>query len=203
MDKLNNKICDFLKGLKIEYFKAEYDLKIVQSYIDYLWKNIKPKGNILNMGIMDKTPGNIKYLINSKIVNKIIHIELDNPRKVGITDKEEVVWQKDFYKFLKEQYKNKIFFNGIVMWHGPEHMTKEKGIKTIKYALSVAKNWVVVACPWDRLKGWKNQPKGKEHLGHKSVWTEEDFLDLGFRVMSSGIRGVHPGHLIAWKKVCE
>ena len=140
MNKLDKKICSFLDGLKSEYFESKYDLKIVQSYVDYLWKNLQPKGEILNMGIMNKTPGNIKWLTRSKHVKKITHIELDNQRKIKITNKESVIWKKDFYKFLQEQYDNKMFFNSVVMWHGPEHLIKEIGINTIKFALKIAKD---------------------------------------------------------------
>ena len=203
MSILDKTICSFLQGTTTEYLEAKYDLREVQSYIDYLWMAIKPKGEILNMGIMKKTPSNLQWPVMSEYVTSITHIELDDQREVIVNSKERVIWNTDFYQFLKQRHKNKSFVNGISVWHGPEHMTKKIGVKTIKYALKVATDWIVVACPWDRLRGWKNQPKDKEHLGHKSVWTQDDFLDLDMRVISSGKRGVHPGHLIAWKKLCE
>lgn len=199
MNILNKEICRFINESSPEYFEAEYNLKDVQNYINYLWMCLKPKGRILNMGIMKKTPSNLLWPVMSESVTKITYVELDNKRKIKTSAKEGVVWEIDFYKFLKYQIKNDHKFNGVVIWHGPEHMTKKRGIKTIKSAFEVATDYVIVACPWDRLEGWKNQPKGKDHLGHKSVWTQDDFLELGMRVMSSGERGVHPGHLIAWK----
>lgn len=165
-------------------------------YLTPIWNIIKPENDILNMGIMKHTPDCFQEVIVSE-VKRIIHIELDSEHVARISDKEKIIWETDFLKYLLKCKDNS--FDGVVCWHGPEHLTKENGEKSIIESIRVAKKWILISCPWDRLKGWKQQPKGKEHLGHKSVWSENDFTKLGFRVLTIGERGVYPGYLIAWK----
>ena len=151
------------------------------------------------MGIMKKTPSCLSFPVQSNKVKNIIHIELDDRHPVKMTPKEKVIWKTDFVKFVSKRKKENIHYDGVVIWHGPEHLTKKDGLNCIKDAVSISKRWMLIGCPWDRLEGWKHQPRGKEHLGHKSVWVENDFLKLGFRVISFGPRKKHPGHLIAWR----
>lgn len=177
---------------------AHYDVleKKTGFYLPMLWSILKPYGDILNMGIMKKTPDCLSELILMDSISSITHIELDEKHKVKVSNKEKVIWNNDFLTYLIGSKDRS--FDGVVCWHGPEHLSKEDGIRAIKESIRVANRWVVVSCPWDRLKGWKHQPKGKDHLGHKSVWVEQDFINMGFRVVSVGQRNVHPGHLLAW-----
>jgi len=196
---LTQELLDFLSEKDVSYKHFDVDRKSSSIYTDFLWDIINPKGNILNMGIMKKTPASLSKVVQLDSVTHITHIELDTKRKVHIGYKENVIWEKDFVKYVRVSKRKGRRFNGIVIWHGPEHLTKKDGLECIKNSLEIAKDWVVVSCPWDRLEGWKQQPKGKDHLGHKSVWTENDFLDLGFRVISFGERKVYPGYLVVWK----
>jgi hypothetical protein len=196
---LEDKLCSFIKGRSVEYMHFEVERSLSPQYVNFLWSVIKPHGSILNMGIMKKTPTCLSAIINNDSIKEILHIELDDPHKVKISPKEKILWKTDFLDYVDECQKSHNVFNGVVIWHGPEHLTKYRGMAVIKKCNVIAKNWILISCPWDRLEGWKQQPKGKEHLGHKSVWTEDDFLDLGFRVISFGERKIYPGYLVAWK----
>jgi hypothetical protein len=193
----NDPVIQFLSGVNPEYKHLDFNMRILGSYIKFLWSVISPKDNILNMGIMKKTPDCLYETTLIKDVKSIIHIELDTPHKVKISSKENIVWRTDFVKYVLGCDDN--FFDGVVCWHGPEHLTRPSGEKAIEGSMRVARRWVLISCPWDRLKGWKQEPKGKEHLGHKSIWNENDFLKHGFRVMTNGERGVYPGIILAWR----
>ncbi len=198
MKKMQPILVDFLKGTEVEYYHFLDFTKEAHRYITKLWEILQPQGDILNMGIMKKTPASIEPLIDVKGVKSILHVELDDHRDVKISTKEKVLWNTNFLSYTAFS-KNK--FDGVVIWHGPEHLRKPEGMECIKNSIDIANRWVLISCPWDRLRGWKKQPKGKAHLGHKSVWGENDFMDLGFRVISFGKRREHPGFLVAWKVI--
>jgi len=199
MKKIQPFFVEFLEGTDPEYYHFDDSTKNAFRYMKTLWKILRPKGNILNMGIMKKTPESIEPLIQNDEVESILHVELDDYHDVTVSKKEEILWNTNFMSytaFTKKRY------DGVVIWHGPEHLHKQEGMECIKNCVNdVAERWVVVSCPWNRLHGWKHQPKGKDYLGHKSVWGENDFTDLGFRVISFGPRSKHPGFLIAWKVI--
>ena len=192
-------IIEFLKGKEVEFksFPLETDKTKTRFHMKYFWDIIKPEGNILNMGIMKKTPGSIVDIIDNKNVKSILHFELDVPHKIKISSKEKVLWKTDFCKYVSNCKSSS--FDGVVIWHGPEHMPKKDGYKAIQEGIRVAKKWILVSCPWNRLKGWKQEPKGKEHLGHKSTWDENDYLNFGLRTFSIGEKGIYPGYLFGWK----
>ena len=194
----NIELKDFILSDK-KYMNFKLTKEKMSFYLNPIWETLDPEANILNMGIMKRTPDCLLYPISSDKIKSIIHVELDFEHKVKISPKETVIWKKDFLKYLLNC--KSASFDGVVCWHGPEHLTKNSGEKAIQESIRVSKRWTLISCPWDRLKGWKQQPKGKEHLGHKSVWTEEDFLKFGFKVITIGERKIYPGYLIAWKKI--
>jgi len=69
--------------------------------------------------------------------------------------------------------------------------------------MHVARKWVIVSCPWDRLKGWKAgkslSRKTRKKLGHKSIWTEKDFLKAGLKTITTGSRNIYPSFMLGWK----
>ena len=194
-------VINFLaKNYGPQYMHFDIELKHMLVYLDLLWWRISPyKHSILNMGIGSSTPLNLLTALNYNV--NVVHVELDKKRKVKVSDQEQVLWKTDFYEYLKKARKDS--FDGVVFWHGPEHLEAKSGRKAIRQSLRVAKKWVIVSCPWDRLKGWKAGKslgrKARRKLGHKSIWTENSLLKLGFKTLTVGTRGVHPSFLLGWK----
>jgi len=86
-----------------QYKHFDLNVRYIYTYLDTLWKKINPENHtILNMGIGNRTPKSLLGALNYKGV-KIKHIELDNERKVSISDNEEVIWETDFFWLFKEK----------------------------------------------------------------------------------------------------
>ena len=194
-------LVDFiLKEDNILYKHFDFEVRYIVPYLDILWRKINPKGHkILNMGIEDRTPRNILSAIDYGV--EISHVELGDKHTVEISESETIIWQTDFFSYVKAARKNTS--DGAVLWHGPEHLEKDIGEKAIRHAIRVASEWVIVSCPWDRLKGWKSGKKfnkaTRKKLGHKSIWTEDDLLKLGFKTLTIGERSVYPSFMLGWR----
>jgi len=194
-------LVDFLlKDYGPNYMHFDFSVKDMLIYLDLLWWRINPdRHTILNMGIGKGTPTILFTALDYNV--DITHVELDKKREVDITKQEKIKWNTDFLAYLKQSRKNS--FDGVVFWHGPEHLESKLGRKAIRQSLRVAKKWVIVSCPWDRLSGWKASKglsrKTRRKLGHKSIWTENSFLKLGLKTLTVGERGKHPGFILGWK----
>jgi hypothetical protein len=187
----------FLCGAGAVHEHIDFDVRRIYGYLSYLWRVLRPRGTILGMGIEKRTPKCMADLLAFPAVERLIHVELDGQRPVETSDREQVIWGTDLLDHLRGCADGS--YGGVVMWHGPEHMEKEAGREAIRQAIRVATDWVVVSCPWDRLAGWQAQPEGREDLGHKSVWTEKDFLELGLRTLTCGQRNVYPSYMLGWR----
>lgn len=195
-------LLDFFEGdCKSKYVHFDFRVSYIMYYIDILWGKINPTGNVLNMGISGrKTPGNLSNIVQNDNVKSIIHVELRKQKRIRVSDKETVIWKTDFFNYVNGLRKKS--FNGVVFWHGPEHLEKKRGLEAIANCIRVAKDWTIISCPWDRLEGWKAGDKLSEKkrklLGHKSVWTEVDFLNLGLKTLTIGERNIYPSFMLGW-----
>jgi len=190
------KIKTFFSGSDVGFLDTKQPVGIMtNTYMPVLWRYIKPSGEVINMGIGSGTPDSVISILDWPV--QVRHFELDNPRSVVINPKESVVWNADILEELHKRESRSV--NGVIIWHGPEHLDKDRGVEAIVEASRVASRFVVLGCPWDRLKGWRKMKPGKDHLGHKSVWTETDFMGLGFRVAGFDKPQLYPGCLFAWK----
>jgi glycosyltransferase involved in cell wall biosynthesis len=89
----------------------------------------------------------------------------------------------------KLPYKNKTF-NISLMTDFVEHLTKERGLELIEEIKKITKDYIILLTPlfWTNNHENVNNPKmwsyGNLYDGHLSLWTVEDFNNLGFRRIS-------------------
>ena len=87
----------------------------------------------------------------------------------------------------------------VFWWHGPEHITKEEIIDTLARLEDIAKEYVVLGCPWGKYE--QGEIGGNEFEHHLTHWYPEDFEKLGYRTSTIGKKDRKGSNLLSWKKI--
>ena len=90
-------------------------------------------------------------------------------------------------------------FDVVFWWHGPEHMVREDLPYLIKRLDSLAKKYIVLACPWGVYE--QGEWGGNPHEVHHSHLYPGDFP--GWNVMTSGVVDTRGSNMIVWKVKSE
>ena len=75
-------------------------------------------------------------------------------------------------------------FDTIIMTDVIEHFTKEEGLKVLEMMKEVCNISCIVSTPAIWIE--QGTTYGNEHETHRSLWTVEDFTELGFGVIMDG-----------------
>jgi hypothetical protein len=88
-------------------------------------------------------------------------------------------------------------YDCVMLWHGPEHFTKQE-IPDLLYGMKSYADCVVFGCPNGKYD--QGDEYGNPYERHLSTWYKEDFIKLGMQADEIGIRDSKQGNIIAWFK---
>lgn len=77
-------------------------------------------------------------------------------------------------------------YDVVMWWHGPEHVDREDLDKGIDNCVKMAKNYVILGCPWGN---YKEHHFNNPYEDHKSSLQPEYFESKGFYVEVMGKEG--------------
>ena len=104
-----------------------------------------------------------------------------------------IVINADITKF----YSPILRWDVIMWWHGPEHITKEELPSTLMNIEKMAKELVILGCPWGLYK--QGAIRNNPYEVHKNHIYPKDLIELGYSVETIGASD-HPGsNILAWK----
>ena len=88
-------------------------------------------------------------------------------------------------------------YDCVMLWHGPEHFTKEE-IPALISQMKLYTDCIVFGCPNGRYD--QGDEYGNPYERHLSTWYKEDFEKLGMQADEIGVRDTKQGNIIAWIK---
>jgi hypothetical protein len=96
-------------------------------------------------------------------------------------------------------------YDVVFWWHGPEHISEHEIGPTVKGLEQIARELVILACPWGDSK-LHHAPEGKiPGQRHKAKLYKHHFRSMGYKVASIGKRDGRnrkpssATHILAWK----
>ena len=92
------------------------------------------------------------------------------------------------------------FYDVVMWWHGPEHVNLDELTKAREYLESIAKQYVVLACPWGV---FEQPPEPNPFEEHLLALYPSDFESWGYETDTIGWPNIPGSNLIAWKRMSE
>lgn len=161
-----------MKWLDIRMFGASRGLPIQLGVLGIYQGMIEPNYEILDVGCGHKLL--TRYLLCKRLVGIDIFEDYLSKNDIhgDITKLDELVPKKSF---------DCIFCLDVI-----EHLTTEDGLKLIRDMEAIARKKIIIFTPtkWSENEEGVMDPKlwsyGNKYNYHKSLWSEKQFLELGF-----------------------
>lgn len=88
----------------------------------------------------------------------------------------------------------------VIMWHhGPEHVTRDQASKVIKKLEKMAKEMVILGCPWGKYE--QSAVYGNPYEEHKAFFKEPFFHTRDYAVHTGIRKKIRSSNILAWKRL--
>jgi hypothetical protein len=130
--------------------------------------------------VLEVWPDFLNGLITSRLKGRIEHAVLGD-----VTDLENCALPYDTFDYT-------------VWLHGPEHISQERLVPTLRSLQNITNRTIVCTMPWGRFE--HGIAYDNPHTRHLSHWYPEDWQKLHYRVACIGPKDRPNSQLQAWKR---